>query len=74
MKSLRLAVNRHNDMMNDARSGKGIDRHLFGMWCAAFDADLPIPELYDDPMYKKRSLLQMHTYCEWSELVNRSYF
>lgn len=60
MNKLRKAVNRHNDMMNEARSGKGIDRHLFGMWCAAFDADLPIPELYDDPLYKRRCVL-----CVW---------
>lgn len=40
--------------MNDAREGKGIDRHLFGLWCAAYEEDIEIHELYDDPLYKKR--------------------
>lgn len=40
--------------MNDARGGKGIDRHLFGLWCAAYEEDIDIPELYDDPLYKRR--------------------
>ena len=36
-----------------ARDGKGIDRHLFGLWCAAFEHNEDIPELYDDPLYSK---------------------
>lgn len=53
MQMLRRAVERHNAAMTDVRQGKGFDRHLFGMWCAAYEADLPIPELYDDELYKK---------------------
>lgn len=37
--------------MNEARKGNGIDRHLFGLWCVAQEKNLPIPELYDDPLY-----------------------
>lgn len=51
---LRKAVSSHNNLMDAARNGRGVDRHLFGMWCAAYEADLPIPELYDDELYKIR--------------------
>lgn len=39
--------------MNEARKGNGVDRHLFGLWCAAFENDQEIPELYSDPLYTK---------------------
>lgn len=39
--------------MNEARKGKGFDRHLFGLWCIARENGLPIPEFYDDPLYAK---------------------
>lgn len=53
VKLLRKAIERHGALQLAAREGKGIDRHLFGLWCAAFVNDLDIPELYDDPMYSK---------------------
>lgn len=53
-KSLKIAVESQNNLMDAARNGKGIDRHLFGLWCAAYEADLPVPELYEDELYKKR--------------------
>lgn len=37
--------------MNEARKGNGIDRHFFGLWCVAQEKGLPIPEIYDDPLY-----------------------
>lgn len=43
--------------MNNARKGDGIDRHLFGLWCAAYEENLDIPDLYNDPLYTKRYLL-----------------
>uniref|UniRef100_A0A182NGC9 60S ribosome subunit biogenesis protein NIP7 homolog n=1 Tax=Anopheles dirus TaxID=7168 RepID=A0A182NGC9_9DIPT len=52
-KSFKVAANRQMELMNEARKGNGIDRHLFGLWCAAYDNDIPIPELYDDPLYSK---------------------
>lgn len=43
--------------MNAARKGNGIDRHLFGLWCAAFEENLDVPALYSDPLYSKRYIL-----------------
>lgn len=54
LKKLRLAVDGQHKLMKNARDGKGIDRHLFGLWCAAYEENIDIPELYDDPLYKKR--------------------
>lgn len=56
--------------MNDARDGKGIDRHLFGLWCAAYEEDIDIPELYDDPLYKKRWDWDCSVKCNSSENNN----
>ncbi|XP_055588371.1 peroxisomal carnitine O-octanoyltransferase [Uranotaenia lowii] len=52
-KLFRTAAYRQTELMNEARKGNGIDRHLFGLWCMAYDQGLPIPELYDDPLYSK---------------------
>ncbi|XP_068157561.1 peroxisomal carnitine O-octanoyltransferase isoform X2 [Drosophila tropicalis] len=52
-KAFRAAVDDHKHMMNEARKGQGIDRHLFGLWCAAYENKLDIPALYDDPLYTK---------------------
>ncbi|XP_063704438.1 peroxisomal carnitine O-octanoyltransferase [Culicoides brevitarsis] len=49
----RKASKAQYNLMLDARKGKGIDRHLFGLWCAAYENKIPIPELYDDPLYAK---------------------
>lgn len=40
-------------LMNEARKGKGFDRHLFGLWCIAHENGIEIPEFYDDPLYAK---------------------
>ncbi|XP_054726486.1 peroxisomal carnitine O-octanoyltransferase [Anastrepha obliqua] len=47
----RNAVNHHNRMMNEARKGNGVDRHLFGLWCIAYENQIDIPEFYEDPLY-----------------------
>ncbi|XP_049530267.1 peroxisomal carnitine O-octanoyltransferase [Anopheles darlingi] len=52
-KLFRAAANRQMELMNEARKGNGIDRHLFGLWCVAHENGMPIPELYDDPLYAK---------------------
>ncbi|XP_001846771.2 peroxisomal carnitine O-octanoyltransferase [Culex quinquefasciatus] len=52
-KLFRTAANRQTELMNEARKGNGVDRHLFGLWCMAYDQGLPIPEFYDDPLYSK---------------------
>ncbi|XP_017141474.1 peroxisomal carnitine O-octanoyltransferase [Drosophila miranda] len=52
-KSFRTAVDDHKRAMDEARKGNGIDRHLFGLWCAAYENKLDIPAFYDDPLYAK---------------------
>jgi carnitine O-octanoyltransferase len=39
--------------MNEARKGKGFDRHLFGLWCIAHENNIPIPAFYEDAMYSQ---------------------
>ncbi|KAM7363901.1 carnitine O-octanoyltransferase isoform 1-T3 [Cochliomyia hominivorax] len=51
--AFRKAVNHHNHMMNEARKGHGIDRHLFGLWCIAYENKIDIPDFYSDPLYLK---------------------
>lgn len=53
MMKLTKAVNHHNHLMNEARKGNGVDRHLFGLWCVAYENQMEIPEFYFDPMYTK---------------------
>ncbi|KAI8130847.1 hypothetical protein FF38_04977 [Lucilia cuprina] len=53
VKAFRKAVNHHNHMMNEARKGHGIDRHLFGLWCIAYENKVDIPDFYSDPLYLK---------------------
>ncbi|KAL5285003.1 CROT family protein [Megaselia abdita] len=53
MTKLTKAVNHHNHLMNEARKGNGVDRHLFGLWCVAYENKMEIPEFYFDPMYSK---------------------
>lgn len=54
VKSLRKSIGTHEFLMKEARSGRGIDRHLLGLWCAAYEADIDIPELYKDVLYTRR--------------------
>ncbi|XP_055526339.1 peroxisomal carnitine O-octanoyltransferase [Wyeomyia smithii] len=49
----KTAANRQSELMNEARKGNGFDRHLFALWCIAYEQGLPVPELYDDPLYSK---------------------
>ncbi|KAH8407171.1 hypothetical protein KR222_009970 [Zaprionus bogoriensis] len=53
VKAFRSAVNDHRKQMDEARKGCGIDRHLFGLWCAAYENKWEIPALYDDPLYAR---------------------
>lgn len=53
MKLFKAAANSQYQLMNDARKGKGFDRHLFALWCLAHENNIPIPEFYDDPLYAK---------------------
>lgn len=40
--------------MEAAGNGNGVDRHLFGLWCAAYEAGMPVPALFEDELYTKR--------------------
>uniref|UniRef100_T1PAT8 Choline/Carnitine o-acyltransferase n=1 Tax=Musca domestica TaxID=7370 RepID=T1PAT8_MUSDO len=51
--AFRKAVNHHNHMMNEARKGHGVDRHLFGLWCIAYENKMDIPDFYSEPLYTK---------------------
>lgn len=51
-KYFKIAAQAQNRLMNEARKGKGIDRHLFGLWCVAQENGIEIPAFYDDPLYK----------------------
>ncbi|XP_067617442.1 peroxisomal carnitine O-octanoyltransferase [Eurosta solidaginis] len=51
--AFRNAVKNHNHMMNEARKGNGIDRHLFGLWCLAYGNNINVSEFYDDPLYRR---------------------
>ncbi|KAL0277700.1 UNVERIFIED_CONTAM: hypothetical protein PYX00_004900 [Menopon gallinae] len=47
------ALKRHDQLMSEARTNAGCDRHLFGLYCTALEEGMPIPELYNDPSYFK---------------------
>lgn len=51
--TLHAAVNKHNKLMAEAQDGKGIDRHLLGLYLIAKENSIPVPELYADPLYTK---------------------
>ncbi|XP_051574927.1 peroxisomal carnitine O-octanoyltransferase-like isoform X1 [Myxocyprinus asiaticus] len=51
--ALIAAFNKHNKLMGEAQNGKGIDRHLLGMYLIAKEEGLPVPELYTDTLYAK---------------------
>lgn len=51
--ALHAAVSKHNKLMAEAQDGKGIDRHLLGLYLIAKESSVPVPELYADPLYTK---------------------
>jgi len=51
---MKIAVDRNDELMKEARHNQGCDRHLFGLYCVALESGLPIPELFSDPAYVKR--------------------
>ncbi|XP_046688061.1 peroxisomal carnitine O-octanoyltransferase-like, partial [Homalodisca vitripennis] len=53
-KLLLRAIDKHNELMAKARNNEGCDRHLFGLYCIAVENNLPVPQLYLDPLYKKK--------------------
>ena len=53
-KFFKAAANEQNHLMSEARKGNGIDRHLFGLWCIAYENKMEVPDFFNDPMYQKR--------------------
>lgn len=53
MKCLKSAITEHQNLQLAARQGKGVDRHLFGLWCAAYLNGMDIPDIFNDPLYSK---------------------
>ncbi|TDH66981.1 hypothetical protein CCR75_006585 [Bremia lactucae] len=53
VEKLKRAMTRHQELSREALSGKGIDRHLFGLSMAAMQKTGSIPPLFTDPTYGK---------------------
>lgn len=47
------AFAKHNKMMKDCSHGKGFDRHLLGLSLIAKEEGLPVPELFEDPLFSR---------------------
>ncbi|KAI1885482.1 hypothetical protein AGOR_G00204150 [Albula goreensis] len=52
-KRLLAAFAKHNKLMGEAQNGKGFDRHLLGLYLIAKEEGLPVPDLFNDPLYAK---------------------
>ncbi|KAG5674265.1 hypothetical protein PVAND_004245 [Polypedilum vanderplanki] len=52
-KYFKEAANSQYFLMNEARKGRGFDRHLFALWCIAHENNIPIPALYNDQLYTR---------------------
>ncbi|XP_027247344.1 peroxisomal carnitine O-octanoyltransferase isoform X2 [Cricetulus griseus] len=47
------AFEKHNKMMKECSNGKGFDRHLLGLLLIAKEEGLPVPELFEDPLFSR---------------------
>ncbi|KAI5699833.1 hypothetical protein M8J75_009465 [Diaphorina citri] len=47
---LKMCIDKHNELMREAKEAQGIDRHMFGLYIAALEQGLPPPELFVDPL------------------------
>ncbi|XP_054272282.1 peroxisomal carnitine O-octanoyltransferase-like isoform X1 [Macrosteles quadrilineatus] len=52
-KLLLKAIQKHNQLMAEARRGEGCDRHLMGLYCVAVENNLTVPQLFQDQLFKK---------------------
>ena len=50
---LRIACLKHDELMNEATNGLGIDRHLLGLKITAEKSGIPIPEIFTDSAWTK---------------------
>jgi carnitine O-acetyltransferase len=56
----KLAVAQHGKVMKDAMTGKGVDRHLFGLKCILPQGE-SMPAFLDDPLLKRSGYWNMST-------------
>ena len=49
--ALKKAIQTHNRLMNEARQGRGCDRHLFGLASMAQEDGRAMPDLFKDPAF-----------------------
>eukprot|EP01117_Protostelium_nocturnum_P012641 TRINITY_DN4651_c0_g1_i1.p1 TRINITY_DN4651_c0_g1~~TRINITY_DN4651_c0_g1_i1.p1 ORF type:complete len:744 (-),score=195.84 TRINITY_DN4651_c0_g1_i1:63-2294(-) len=65
LKLLRDACNSHTSYMREAKEGRGVDRHLFGLRllaeCAQSQDKFPVPKIFTDPAYSKSSHWKLST-------------
>ena len=47
-------MERHADLARQASEGHGCDRHLLGLQILAAETGTPTPDIFTDPMWKKR--------------------
>ena len=55
-------MERHADLARQASEGHGCDRHLLGLQILAAETGTPTPDIFTDPMWKKR--WETPTQCE----------
>lgn len=51
---LKMSIDKHNQLMKEAKEAQGIDRHMFGLYILALEQGLPPPDLFVDPLMMKR--------------------
>uniref|UniRef100_A0A8D8Y349 Peroxisomal carnitine O-octanoyltransferase n=1 Tax=Cacopsylla melanoneura TaxID=428564 RepID=A0A8D8Y349_9HEMI len=47
---LKMAIEKHNELMREAKEAQGIDRHMFGLYIQALEQGIPPPEIFIDPL------------------------
>ena len=53
LKLFKIACEKHDTLMNEARDNAGCDRHLLGLMLISKELNLDLPEIYTDPAWEK---------------------
>lgn len=53
LRLFKIAVNKHNNLMEEATNLQGCDRHLYGLAMLAREEGRPLPQIYMDPSFVK---------------------
>jgi carnitine O-octanoyltransferase len=51
---LKKAVDKHIQLMKEAKANAGCDRHLLGLYLIAVEQGEEVPELFRDPAFIRR--------------------